>query len=197
MNGEQSTAAVIEALEQLEIPYMLVGSFSSNVYGVIRATQDADIVVELGGKTLTELQQRLGSKFQVGLQLSFETATGTRRNVITISGSPFSIELFRLSNDLHDQERFRRRRRQACQQLGRDVMLPTVEDVVLFKLRWAVEAGRAKDRDDVRDVIAVQEGKLDWNYVHHWAGIHATRAALDEIVASIPPEIIASGTQGN
>jgi hypothetical protein len=33
--------AVIDALESVGIPYMLVGSYSSNVYGVERSTQDA------------------------------------------------------------------------------------------------------------------------------------------------------------
>jgi hypothetical protein len=40
----------------------------------------------------------------------------------------------------------------------------------------------------VRDVIAVQGDELlDWDYIHHWCGIHGTRVLLDEIRASIPP----------
>ena len=39
---------VIEALEACGIPYMLVGSYSSNSYGVPCSTQDADFVIELG-----------------------------------------------------------------------------------------------------------------------------------------------------
>ena len=37
----------IDALEKLEIPYMLVGSIASTVYGEPRFTQDIDIVLEL------------------------------------------------------------------------------------------------------------------------------------------------------
>ena len=47
MNSEEATAAVIDALDALQIPYMVVGSFSTNFYGIPRATQDADIVVQL------------------------------------------------------------------------------------------------------------------------------------------------------
>jgi hypothetical protein len=55
-------------------------------------------------------------------------------------------------------------------------------------LRWAMIAKRGKDRDDVRDVIAVQGDEvLDWDYIHHWCGLHDTRELLDEIRASIPP----------
>ena len=73
--------------------------------------------------------------------------------------------------------------------LGRTVWLPTVEDVIITKLRWAAVAGRSKDRDDARDVIAVQdvEGAIDWDYVHAWCDRHGTRGLLDEVRRSIPP----------
>lgn len=57
----------------------------------------------------------------------------------------------------------------------------------MTKLRWALLANRSKDRSDVRDVIAVQGGRIDWDYVHRWCDEHGTRALLDEIRASIPP----------
>ena len=41
MNSLEATAAVIDALEQAGIPYLLVGGFSSNAYGIARATKDA------------------------------------------------------------------------------------------------------------------------------------------------------------
>ena len=48
MTPQEATVAVIEALEATDIPYMVVGSFSSNYYGISRSTKDADLVVELG-----------------------------------------------------------------------------------------------------------------------------------------------------
>ena len=193
MNGEHATANVVTALEELRIQYMLVGSFSTNFYGIARSTRDADIVIQLNEATLTDLQQRLGPEFKIDMQMSFETATGTKRNVVKLADSDFKIELFRLSLDAHDQERFRRRERVFVQQLGHEAFVPTVEDVVVFKLRWAVEAGRLKDREDLRDVIAVQRGQLDWTYVHRWTAEHGTRACLDEIVRSIPADLLAPG----
>jgi len=47
MTGDEATLKVIEVLDRLGVPYMLVGSFSSNAYGVVRATKDADIVVAI------------------------------------------------------------------------------------------------------------------------------------------------------
>jgi len=33
MTGDNATLAVVEALDRVGVPYMLVGSFSSNAYG--------------------------------------------------------------------------------------------------------------------------------------------------------------------
>ena len=57
----------------------------------------------------------------------------------------------------------------------------------MTKLRWGILARRSKDLDDVRNVIAVQADRIDWDYVHRWCEQHGTRALLDEIRASIPP----------
>ena len=38
--------AVVSALNAVNIPHMLEGSLSSNVYGIPRSTKDADLVVQ-------------------------------------------------------------------------------------------------------------------------------------------------------
>lgn len=105
----------------------------------------------------------------------------TGRNEVTVRDSAFTIEFFHLSRDGHDKERFRRRVPAII--LGRDAFVPTAEDVVITKLRWA----RPKDREDVRNVIAVQKDSIDWDYVHRWTDEHGTTALLEEIRRSIPP----------
>jgi hypothetical protein len=70
---------------------------------------------------------------------------------------------------------------------GRRVYVPTAEDVIVTKLYWALSRKHPKDRYDVRDVIAVQHHRLDWDYVYSWADRHGTRALLEEIRGEIPP----------
>jgi hypothetical protein len=184
MNNE-ATISAIEALEACGIPYMLVGSYSSNAYGVPRSTQDADFVIELGDRSIIEVAQRLAPSIRIDPQMSFETVTMTRRYVAEVAGTPFKIEFFLLNDDPHNQERFRRRRQASL--MGRQIWIPTAEDVIVTKLHWTLLGHRSKDRDDVRDVIAVQGDRIDWGYVHRWCDQHGTRALLDEIRASIPP----------
>lgn len=185
MNSDDAYLTVVEVLGELGIPYMVVGSLSSNFYGVSRSTQDADIVIQSTPSHISEIARRLGKMFRVDTQLRFETATLTRRHVIEVAELEFKIELFYLSDDPHDQERFRRRQQVKLQ--GRDAFLPTAEDVIITKLRWSATLHRTKDRLDVQDVIAVQKDRIDWDYVNAWCDRHETRAMLDEIRASLAP----------
>ena len=53
-----------------------------------------------------------GPPFQLDPQMSFETVTATSRYVLHLADDLFSVELFLLSDDAHDLERFARRRRE-------------------------------------------------------------------------------------
>ncbi len=68
--------------------------------------------------------------------------------------------------------------------------MPVPEDVLLQKLRWLHKLNRLKDRNDARDVIAVQYENLDWSYIHRWTDCHGTRGLLDEILRSVPPDLL-------
>jgi hypothetical protein len=104
--------------------------------------------------------------------------------VITRAGNPFVCELFVRSEDPHDQERFGRRLR--VRVLDRVAFVATAEDMIVTKLRWAA-AQRLKDREDIRNILAVRGPELDWTYLRHWAGEHGTLDVLDDIRASVPP----------
>ena len=72
MTGDQATIMVIDALNFLQIPYMVVGSLASNYYGIGRSTKDADFVIELGDQSITVLADRLGPLFRLDPQMAFE-----------------------------------------------------------------------------------------------------------------------------
>lgn len=187
MTGFEATRRFVQALESASVDYMVAGSLSSNAFGIPRSTHDADFVVVLKAGQLDEVMRAAGDAFELDPQSSFEAVTGTYRYIVNLPTISFKIELFLLSKDAHDLERFGRRQRVHADQLGCDVYLPQPEDIIVMKLRWAKGAGRNKDWDDVRNVIAVQDDALDWPYIHQWCEQHGTRALLEEIRASIPP----------
>ena len=138
---------VVAALRTLNIPYMVVGSFSSNSYGNRRSTKDADFVIELDHQSISRLSHR---------------------------STAFTVELFLLSDDAHDQERFKRRR---VRDIGDDheSFVPSPEDVVVAKLRRAKGGKRSKHIADAKGIVDVQAGQLDEPYLRHWCDIHRTR----------------------
>ena len=173
--GESMTMDVAKALEACGIPFLLTGSFASNYYGIPRSTRDADFVLQSQHAVGPDFAQQLGEGFLLDPQLSFETNTGTFRQVLRHKNKTFKVELFLLSQDPHDQARFSRRR--AVQLFERQVWLPSPEDVIITKLRWA----RGKDKDDARDVMAVQQEKLDWPYIEEWCRLHGTLPLMQEL----------------
>ncbi len=180
---DRIVATMLDALHAEEIPFLLAGSFSSNYWGIPRSTRDADFVIELGGKGVLSLAKHLPTSMKIDPQVQFESVTGTLRNVIKVADTLFKVELFRLSQDPHDQERFRRR--VVVQMLGREVFLPTLEDVIVTKLRWCGYLNRVKDREDIRQMLIVRQSAVDWNYVYHWCDQHGTRETLDAIRSEI------------
>jgi hypothetical protein len=183
---DEAVVTVIDALERSHVPYMIVGSLASNFHGIPRSTQDADFVVEIEPHTLRTLGDSLPPGLRLQTQGSFDTVTGTLRYIIELDGSPFVCELFVLSDDPHDCERFKRRLQ--ARVLDRSASLASAEDMIITKLRWALEARRSKDVDDVRNIIAVRDRDLDWDHITRWSVEHGTRALLDQIRASIPPD---------
>jgi hypothetical protein len=188
MTADEAVVAIVQALESLAIPYMVSGALATNVYGVPRATDDGDFVLELppGGR-IADIAGALPAAMRLEPQTRFETVTASRMHVCTVADSAFRLELFLLTDDPYDRERFARRYRLALP-FG-TVWMPTVEDVIVTKLLWAARAGRLKDRDDCRGVIALQEKLIDWEYVRRWCDRHGTRDLLDEIRRSIPADL--------
>jgi len=169
---------VLQALQQLKLPHMVVGSFSCNAYAMPRATKDADIVVQLTSADLDSILELLGDEFHLDRQLSFETLTNSTRNVLTYRPSKFDIELFRFNEkDAHHRARFARRLARKIPGLNIETNIPTPEDVIIQKLRWQ----RDKDISDARNVLQSQLAKLDWKYLKRWTDEHKTSDLLEKL----------------
>ena len=183
MDSLAAVKSAVDALEALQIEYMIVGALSSNAYSISRSTKDADIVIAHQPGQLGALLRQLGGDFHLDPQLQLETLTNSVRNVVTHLPTNFQIELFRLNvRDEHHCERFRRRRQHFVSEIGREAWIPTAEDVVIQKLRWQ----RRKDLDDVVSVLSVSGPGLDWEYLNSWTQKHGTHALLQGLMKEVP-----------
>ena len=183
MDPVEIVARVLRALNDLHVPYMIVGSLSSNMYGEPRMTKDADVVVQLGDTPLSALLEKLGTDYQIDRQLGFETVTGTTRYHIRHVEDDFLVELFELTSDLHNQQRFERRRETTFG--GVKTYVPTAEDVLVQKLRWYRRGKPPKDIQDAENVMEVQVGHLDLAYIRRWCDEHGTRELFEELLKAV------------
>ena len=179
MTSNEIVLKVIRALERHGIPYMLVGSYSSNAFGVARSTQDADFVIQLDQRSIAPIAQDLLPEVRLDPQLIFESVTMTSRFVARHQESGFKVELFLLSDDPYSQTRFSRRKAQPF--LDATAVLPSAEDVIVQKLRWFGRARRAKDLDDARNVIHASSRIIDLDYIRHWCDQHGTRDLFEKL----------------
>lgn len=179
MNIHEAARSVIDALDAEGVPYMLTGALASMYYGISRSTLDADFLVQLEPARLGAVMRRLGPAFQLEPQAAFEIHTGKPYRTIKVAKTPLQIDLFPISDEPFDQERFRRRRIVAI--LERQVPIPTAEDMVIIKLRRQ----RRKDLDDARDVLALQLDRLDRSYLEKWCREQGTWDQLQSLLAEI------------
>ena len=66
------TLRVIDALNASGVNYMLVGSFSTNVYGIPRSTTDAHFVLQLHGDFAPVFYEKLVKDFDIDPQLKLK-----------------------------------------------------------------------------------------------------------------------------
>jgi hypothetical protein len=184
MNAEAVSLRVVEILNKHQIPYMLVGSLSTNFHSIVRSTKDADFVVPDG---LAEAARTIAREYPTLVldpQFGFQSVTGTKKLILRASDSGgFIVELFGPADDPHDIERFRRRMK--VDWLGRPTWIATAEDAIVTKLRWGHLLARAKDVADVQTVIAIQRDALDWPYIERWCDEHGSRPLLEKIRAEL------------
>lgn len=185
MNVEQLAIKVIEACEAERLEHMLTGAFAFNYYAIPRATKDVDIVVDVTGSgKIGNLIERLEPEIEFRGQAQFDTITWGKRHVgKPAQNSTLEVELFELFDDPFVKSQFERRRRLTLPQLSIKTWIPTAEDIIVQKLRWA----RLKDLEDARDVLATEGiGTLDMPYIENWCAIHKTTERLAATLARIP-----------
>jgi hypothetical protein len=166
------TLLVVDVLESLQVPYFVVGSLASAVYGVTRATMDADLVADLRTGHAEPLAHGLGNAFYADPDTIRDAILRRSSfNVIHLA-TAFKVDMFVCRDQPYDREQLRRRTpRPVGREPGRMAYFATVEDTVLSKLVWYRAGGDVSQRQwaDVVGMLRVQRGDVDGEYLRAWA----------------------------
>jgi hypothetical protein len=63
MNFLNNFNAIIKALNQFEVDYILIGGYAVILHGLPRTTQDMDLIIKMSGKNVKNLQTALRSVY--------------------------------------------------------------------------------------------------------------------------------------
>jgi hypothetical protein len=171
---------VLDALEALQIPYMVVGSFASTFWGRPRMTHDADLVVEITAEKIAELARLLATHFYAP---PFVIQDAVRKrgqfNVIHLDYA-FKVDLWLLKDSPYDAACFERRLLGVI--FDREVWVSSPEDVILSKLLW-YRAAPSQERQfqDVVEVYEIQELYLEHDYLNRWASVLGLSDLLERL----------------
>lgn len=175
------------------ISYMLTGSMASNVWGIPRTTHDLDFVIQLPPAQASKFVEAFRSEdyFVDEAMVRAAYQPPHQFNVIHIpTALKADFWMLKLSEperspsrrpDEFEREMFRRKVKDSW--LGESVWIATAEDVILHKLYWNKLTPSERQLGDVAGVVAVQRGRLDENYLRHWANIIGVTSELENALA--------------
>ena len=186
MSAEAALGRVLDLLEELQLPYMITGSFASNAHGVPRLTLDADIVVEPDVPSLRRFLVSLGEAFYADPDAAREALKTTRMLNIIHMASGFKVDLILRKERSFSREEFERR--QQVRFLGRSRWFATAEDTILAKLEWSRMGQSERQFADAVSIARVQSSALDIKYLKKWAADLGVHDMLDRLLSDLQLE---------
>lgn len=164
---------VLEVLEQLGVPYYVGGSLASMAHGVVRLTQDADlVVVDLLEEHAHVMEEQLRERFYVDADMIRDAVRDRSSFNLIHLDTMFKVDIFVRELSRFVESVFQRRQALPLSPSGMcAAFFASPEDIVLLKLVWYREGGEVSERQwsDVLGVLKVHMGSLDFGYLQKWA----------------------------
>ena len=166
------TFKVTRVLEELGIPYLIGGSLASTLYGMVRSTQDSDIITEMHVHHIKPFIAALQSEFFLDEEMIMDAIQHSSSFNIIHRETMFKVDIFIPQFNAFQKSQIARAQKHTFElEAEASANFATAEDTVLSKLDWYRMGGEKSDRQwrDILSVLKTREGELDLNYLHKWA----------------------------
>jgi hypothetical protein len=167
MTSEDALRLLFSKLGECGIPYMITGSFASNIHGLPRATQDADVIIEVEPGTLERFLESLGPTFYRSMEAAMDALSREQMFNVVHLETGFKVDLIVRKSRPFSRIEFSRR--QPAFYLGENRWFATAEDIILAKLEWSKMAGSERQFSDALNIAKLQRENLDRAYLEKWA----------------------------
>jgi hypothetical protein len=159
--------SIRDRLDTQAIPYMLAGSFACIAHGLVRTTEDLDLVIDASEPALAALVHSLPRDRYVVSERAepawlrrerlsvIDFAAGWKIDLILRAHSPFSLAAFA--------------RRQHAAMQGLPIFVATAEDAIVAALVGATHRQRDEPLRDAAGILEIRGARLDRPYIEHWA----------------------------
>ncbi|HNQ78363.1 MAG TPA: hypothetical protein PK747_07520 [Acidobacteriota bacterium] len=167
------TLKVTRVLEIMDIPYFITGSLASTLYGMVRSTQDADIVAEMNADHVKPFAESLSKEFYLDEEMMCESIRYNKSFNLIHKECVFKVDVFvPVPSDYLRSQFSRAKLHTFTFQIGAGAIFASPEDTILSKLRWFRAGGEGSDRQwrDILGVLKAGSGEIDVKYLRNWAG---------------------------
>lgn len=166
------TLKVTGVLEKLGVPYLIGGSLASTLYGMVRTTQDSDIIAEMRPEHIQSFVSSLQNEFFIDEEMIADSIQRNSSFNIIHRETMFKVDVFIPRPRPFQQSQISRAQSQTFNlesEISANFASP--EDVILSKLEWYRMGGEVSDRQwtDVLGVLKTRAGELDLDYLRKWA----------------------------
>jgi hypothetical protein len=171
---------VLSELDRLQIPYAIVGSYASGVWGEPRMTLDIDIVVLLEANHVDPLLEAFGDEFYLSRPAIVQAVAEAGQFNLIHPRSGNKIDFMVLSRTSTTPAEIARR---VEVQLLPDcqVYVAAPEDVIIAKLRYYRDGGSDKHLRDIAGILKRSSELVDRGYVTEWASSNGVTELWDRL----------------